>query len=283
MPHRKMTDEEKAARRAKKEEKRRVELLASDLERHKYDHARQHHFGPPTRFFEVGQRVKFGSHDNAVVMAVEDNTFYHIHVWGVHRVYHDMKPYENDHWVDWHEILPEEAGDLSRPILSFEDDVHLNFMQQDIQSLIAYHNRGIDYDTDYQRGVAWNMTQRRELLESIFNNVDIGKFTLIDLGYLPEGPMMEILDGKQRLQTIVAFYQDRFPFRGRLYSELHNRDRYHFKGYSVSVSVNDGKMTPEQKYRYFLKLNTGGEPQDPRHIAKVEALWKKALAEQENK
>ena len=281
MPRRKMTEEEKAERARKKEEKRLKDNLVASLERHKYDYARQHHFGPPTRTFEVGQRVKFGSHDNAVVVAVEDKTFYHIHVWGVHQVYHDMKPYEADHWVAWYEILPIEAGDLGRKIFCFEDDVHLHFMQQDIQSLIGYHNRGIDYDTDYQRGVAWNMTQRLELMNSIFTNVDIGKFTLIDRGYLPEGPMMEILDGKQRLQTIVAFYQDRFPFRGRLYTELHTRDRTHFKGYSVSVSVNDRKMTPEQKYRYFLKLNTGGEPQDPRHIAKVEALWKKALAEQE--
>ncbi len=284
MPRRKMTEEEKRERDRKKEEKRREENLAADLERHKYDYARQHQFGPPTRTYNIGDLVRFGSHPNAEVIARdEDGPFYLIRCWGEHRVYHDMVKYEDKHWVTWYEILPEKAVDSSRPIFSFEDDVHLHFMQQDIQSLIAYHNRGIDYDTDYQRGVAWTMTQRLALMESIFQNVDIGKFTLIDRGYLPEGPMMEVLDGKQRLQTIVAFFQDRFPFRGRLYSELHNRDRYHFRGYSVSVSVNNGLMTPEQKYRYFLKLNTGGEPQDPRHIAKVEALWKKALAEQENK
>ena len=32
-------------------------------------------------------------------------------------------------------------------------------------------------------------------------------------------------------------------------------------------------MTREQKLRYFLKLNTAGAPQDPKHVAKIKDLW----------
>lgn len=93
--------------------------------------------------------------------------------------------------------------------------------------------------------------------------------------------MLEILDGKQRLATIVAFHQDRFTYKGLHFSEMHPRDRMHFRSFRLQVATAE-RMTEAQRYRYFLKLNVAGEPQDPEHIAHVQRLLDKLEAEQKS-
>jgi hypothetical protein len=39
-------------------------------------------------------------------------------------------------------------------------------------------------------------------------------------------------------------------------------------------------LTQEQKYRYFLKLNTTGMPVDKKHIKKVKKMWLEELLKQ---
>ena len=49
---------------------------------------------------------------------------------------------------------------------------------------------------------------------------------------------------------------------------MHWRDRIHFREYPISYAESV-PLTKEQKYRYFLKLNTSGIPVDPDHLTNV--------------
>lgn len=289
MPRGPLTDEQKAARREKMAETRKlkalerqkqakIDRLAFDLKSLRDERKVQTVFGEPTRRWNVGDRVQYGNHENAEVIEVaDDGEFYKIRIWGMkkeqHRdVYH---PYETIHWEPWHrledEITLEERGEY----FSYRDDVQIVYSNGGISGLLHRHYSGMDYEPEYQRGHVWTMDQRYALIDSIFNNIDIGKFTFIHRGYSNlDEPYYEVLDGKQRMTTIVMFYEDRFPYRDKVFSRMHGRDQGHFENYQALIAETDGAtMTREQKLRYFLKLNTAGAPQDPEHVAKIKDLW----------
>ena len=83
-----------------------------------------------------------------------------------------------------------------------------------------------------------------------------------------------VLDGKQRTLTLLAFYENRFPYKGLYYNDLSFRDKAHFLNYRVSVSEVD-EISEEQILRYFISLNTAGKTMDKAHIEKVRKMIEK--------
>ena len=82
----------------------------------------------------------------------------------------------------------------------------------------------------------WTETQEQDLLDSIYNNIEIGKFAFIELPYNENDPTTyEILDGKQRLNTLLKFHQGRIKYKGLTIFEMHSIDRYHFENYPISL------------------------------------------------
>lgn len=125
---------------------------------------------------------------------------------------------------------------------------------------------------DEVSGIAWDLSQREALVESIFQRIDIGKFTFNERPPRDERPKFyEVIDGKQRLMALCAYYEDRFRWRGRLFSELSQRDSWHFKNYQVAVGFASG-ATDEQVMRMFVRLNTTGTPMDQDHLERVQAM-----------
>lgn len=171
--------------------------------------------------------------------------------------------------------------------LKENEDIRLNFQQRHLSHLLRlmFSKYGIDLNPDYQRGNVWTLDQKISLIDSIFKNIDIGKFTVIKrlCGPNPNKPitdlLYEVLDGKQRLTAIYEFYIGKFQYKGKYFYELHPMDRYHLIEYNISYAESE-QLTNEQKYRYFLKLNATGVPMDKEHIEKVKQMW---LKEKERK
>jgi uncharacterized protein with ParB-like and HNH nuclease domain len=125
---------------------------------------------------------------------------------------------------------------------------------------------------NYQRELVWNEEQEQALLHSIFSNIDIGKFSFIELPYdVNIRESYEILDGKQRLNTIVKFTEGRIKYNGKTFFEMNPYDRSMFKNKAISVGDVSG-VTKKQVYEYFIKLNTGGVSVTKEHINKVQSL-----------
>ena len=173
---------------------------------------------------------------------------------------------------DWMSVLPMSAHRRGDPMRA-KDDVTIWFYNNDIDSLIhkVYH-AGVDFNPGYQRDLVWTMEQKLSLIDSIFNNVDIGKFTFINHDYSPSRTFhYEILDGKQRLSTICEFYEDRFAWNGKKFSELCFEDAYQFTRFPI-IQGEVGEITEQQIYRLFVKMNTSGTPVSQEHMDKIKSL-----------
>lgn len=74
--------------------------------------------------------------------------------------------------------------------------------------------------TDYQRNYVWSTKSRSLLIESFIMNVPIPPIFLYERDY----SFYEILDGKQRISSIVKFYNDEFALEGlEVWSELNGK------------------------------------------------------------
>lgn len=230
----------------------------------------------PTRFFEPGQIVKLGNlKDVTVVESFDGGKFIHVTYTRVDNNYGRPVEYVGLHRVaEWHDLLPLRDKTEWGEVLHERDDYNFNASNRTIDGLLCtYYRSGVDDQQDYQRDYCWTEEQKVALINSIMTNVEIGKFAFIQRDYGCKGPLYEILDGKQRGKAIRDFYEDRFRWNGKLFSELHPYDRNHFENYSIAW-VQTTKLTQAQKYRYFLKLNIGGVPQSKEHLDKVWELLK---------
>jgi hypothetical protein len=283
MPRRKLTEEEKAANKKKREYDRNLKRLTGNLQSDRERFIRKCREGkfpdpPESRVYAVGDRVKTGAIEwTRVLEVLEDGKVYKLL-----RI-HPQTPYGKytGHSFEityqrWTELLPYRTTEeiIAVPRVEEDEDIRFSYSQRHVISLLwTYYSSGIDLDQDYQRGNVWTGKQKYMLIESIYRNIDIGKFTIIRRSFKDEkSRYYEMLDGKQRLTALKEFYESRFMYRGRYYHELHGRDQAHFDNYAISYGETE-PLTDEQKYRYFLKLNTSGTPQDPEHIKKVEQMW----------
>jgi hypothetical protein len=227
----------------------------------------------PTRLFKVGDEVKIGNLKNIFVAEVLfDGMGYRVEYDYTGQSYGRPIRVNGEGVWDWLSVFPISSF-CAGEAMCVKDDVQIRFMNNDIDSLIhkVYYS-GVDFNPEYQRGLVWNDQQKISLIDSIFNNVDIGKFTFIKKEYSPERIFYyEILDGKQRLSTICDFYEDRFSWRGKKFSELCAEDSRHFSSFPV-VQGEVGEITEQQVYKLFVKMNTSGTPVSEEHLNKIKSL-----------
>jgi hypothetical protein len=228
----------------------------------------------PTYFFKIGDKVKFGALKESVVEEILfDGKVYGLHCIATNTNYGNPYDYETYNVVGWTDIRPIEYGDTN---FAKNQDIKIYFNNSTIESLLhKYYSNGIDMTPDYQRDYVWEQDDKELLIDSIFNNIDIGKFALIHLDYLTyveREQSYEVLDGKQRINAIVEFYENRFAYKGKFYNDLSWTDRRVFKNHTVSIGeVED--CDKKSVLKYFLMLNRGGKIMDQLHLKKVEEMY----------
>lgn len=128
-------------------------------------------------------------------------------------------------------------------------------------------------DPPYQRGYVWDNNDKEYLLESVFLNVDIGKFALVERAEWKTGePVYEILDGKQRLSTLVDFFEGRIQYHGYFYYDLSARDKNSFLEHTISCAT-IRNASEKEILRYFLHLNRGGRKMKKEDLERVEKTY----------
>lgn len=213
--------------------------------------------GTPTYRFAVGDRVQVGQLPNCVVEEVmDDGAMYLIRVTTKNHV-------EYSCWA-WTNVRP------------LDDDKDTQFAKRDsVLSRLHYSNRsmysllsfqylfGVDFNPDYQRGSVWDDEDREKLLDSIFMGREIGRFVFKQLPFTRtsnDGNYYEIVDGKQRMLTLLAFYENRFPYKGVFYNDLSAQDKNWFMDASIGVAEIDQSVTRAEVLEIFLAMNEGGKP-----------------------
>jgi uncharacterized protein with ParB-like and HNH nuclease domain len=67
---------------------------------------------------------------------------------------------------------------------------------------------------DYQRDLVWSLEDKVNLIDSIYNDIEIGRFAFIKTDYsknnfdFDKDFYWEILDGKQRISAIIDFFEE---------------------------------------------------------------------------
>lgn len=283
MPKRKLTEEEKTKRKEKMKWKESVNSYKREIERSYNECIRVINQGlvrEPTYFFNVGDRVTWGAWEWIHVLEVLENG----KMYKILRITPDVQygKYKEEKaeisYILWAKIRPYRTIEEDKKIKIFleKDDIQLSFYQSGLDSLISrfYSSHStINMNPPYQRDLVWEEIQKIQLIDSIFKNIDIGKFTFIELPYSKNHNFhLEVLDGKQRINAIMDFYECRFKYKGHYYNDLSYTDRNHFKSYSISLATTRN-LTEEQRYRYFLKLNTSGTPIEQEHLDNVKKMW----------
>ena len=229
----------------------------------------------PTRTFKVGDEVHIGALKNVKVTEVLfDGLGYAVHYDYMGHSYGMPTRVEGDGVWDWTSVLPMTSYCKGEQ-MCIKDDIQIQFYNNDISSLLnkVYHS-GVDFNPSYQRDLIWTMEQKLSLIDSIFSSIDIGKLTFIKHDFDVDRKFYyEILDGKQRLSTICEFYEDRFTWKGKKFSELSAIDANHFIEFPI-IQGEVGEITEQQIYKLFIKMNTSGTPISAEHLNKIKSLIK---------
>jgi hypothetical protein len=222
---------------------------------------------PPSHQFKVGQKVDFGNLEGADVIDVSPDG----KILLLEALYRSRdnpageKRLLTQAWFNVRKQGSREAR-LTTAELGKEDRLQFRTLNTSIGGvLLRVETAGVDFDPPYQRGLAWTLKQKQDLIETIFDRGAIGTLAFNRRPYTHNGKGFEVVDGKQRLHTLWEFIQDKFDFKGRLHSELHPRDQRRIDDHAVLVyDLEEANMATI--LRLFLRVNRKGTQVDEAHI-----------------
>lgn len=160
----------------------------------------------------------------------------------------------------------------------------MDFHPTELSSQLKYFvEQNVDWDVylpsinkNLQRDFVWNLEQKRELINSILIGRHIPHCAIVNIvdPNNDHKEILQIIDGKQRLSTMVDFYKNKFTIKideiVYYFKDLPNDYQsaiahYHFRYYVVNEPYGR-PITDEQKINWFRFINFAGTPQDAEHL-----------------
>lgn len=133
-------------------------------------------------------------------------------------------------------------------------------------------NYNLDMDPPFQRAHVWTVEQKSRYMEFFLRGGRSGRviyFNCFNWSTCRGEPLMSLVDGKQRIDAICEFLEDRVEvFGGMKRSDFTGRARSY---QDLLFNVNDLKSWAEV-YQWYLDLNNGGTVHTPRELDKVRKL-----------
>jgi len=115
---------------------------------------------------------------------------------------------------------------------------------------------------DWQRQEVWSRSKKQNLIDTILRGWKLPKFYFLRLSDEPE--QYEVVDGQQRLVTILEFFDNELPlpdktakeFQGRFYRDLTDKVKDTFDDYEIEYDeIEDA--TEEEVKAFFQRLQDG--------------------------
>ena len=163
----------------------------------------------------------------------------------------------------------------------------LRFQPEEVNSWLKFMTeKSIDFDVflptkgiNLQRDFVWDIRQKRELIWSILMKRHIPRMAMINIISEETGSdgLYQVIDGKQRLSTMIDFYNNKFHLEidNKLYLYVDLPEDYQrvIASYAIPyLVVNEdygNKFTDEDKINWFRYINFAGTPQDEEHLNKL--------------
>lgn len=140
-----------------------------------------------------------------------------------------------------------------------------------IAQLVHKMNRGrIIVQPEFQREYVWKKSKATALIESVLMNIPL---PVIYLAERDDGKL-EVVDGQQRLTTLKAFMEKRFPngdpfrlgkmrvlpeLKGKFFDELPEEFQDAFEDYDLRIITIQKEADADLKFDVFERLNSGAE------------------------
>lgn len=145
----------------------------------------------------------------------------------------------------------------------------------------------LDMDPDYQRDHVWTVEQQMDFVGFLMEGGRQPEVFVRELPYMnsdPKPPYYEIVDGKQRLTALHAWYNDKIPAQ---LSEEHGRRQIWmrdltkielvFARRNMNSSIQFLHTDRKATLRIYLRLNRGGTPHTDAEIARVRKLYESTV------
>ncbi len=115
----------------------------------------------------------------------------------------------------------------------------------------------------FQRPAVWTQEQQIKFIESCWMGLPIGAFVYNQTPDYESPYDCWLLDGQQRVRTVLMYMDDEFPVMGYLFSELTQADH---RRWSMSTSFPCLKTcleSEEELKEVYMRLAYGGTPHEP--------------------
>ena len=137
-----------------------------------------------------------------------------------------------------------------------------------VRDFEEWQQRGqLSLSPKFQRRSVWNTKAKSYLIDTIIRGKPIPKLYMRqDINPKTRRTIREIVDGQQRLRTVLAFLQDAFrisrthneEYGNRYFSDLHEEAQGHILRYEFSVDLLQD-MPDNEVYDVFARINTYSE------------------------
>lgn len=137
-----------------------------------------------------------------------------------------------------------------------------------------------DYKINLQRDFVWSLEQQQEFILSIFKKVYLTPVSVV-VNDTSDNKVYQVIDGKQRISTIIAYLNNKFPVKvdkdSIYYNDLDQDSKItfgnqHLLGYILYTSEDFDPLTDLDKIKWFEYINFIGTPQDKLHQQKLKEL-----------
>ena len=149
-----------------------------------------------------------------------------------------------------------------------------NTKEYPVEVIVNKYDRDEIFVPHYQRNFVWDANRKSRFIESVFLGVPIMPLLVSVSG---EEAELEIIDGSQRIRTLVDYMKDRFKLKGlkklielngTVYNQLPNNIKNQFKLRDFRFHVVTDKASPETRADIFDRVNTSSKSLSPSEIRK---------------
>lgn len=168
---------------------------------------------------------------------------------------------------------PELASALDDQIVELQKVTDYEIREYPIEVIVEKFTKGLDNDTselfvpDYQREMIWTAKQQSRFIESIFMNLPIPYVFVADVAEGRNEARLEIVDGSQRIRTLVNFVTNRLTLvelervhraNGFRFCDLTPPRQLRFKRKTIRMIELTERADEEARREMFDRLNSGG-------------------------
>ena len=169
---------------------------------------------------------------------------------------------------------------------SIFDDLNISEITSSVKGLLNEYTRGTyDFNPEYQRELVWTIEQKQAFVKTLMiGDVDLCPTFITEPYSKRKGKReYEVLDGKQRMMSVIEYIRGEFSIDGLYYKDLSLGDvsrlmnatfKYRLIKY-YDKKKGFSKMTIEQKVELFLQINEYGQRVSEEHLDKIKSKYLK--------